>query len=532
MQNDKNNEWKSRKAIPRIVKKPVFLILSFFHIFIISAQSGLTLDQALTTAVKNNYDIQKQRYALAEAQAQYRQAKGAFDFELGAEDNYSLSQNPMDKNDPLSGWAATGNSFYLDNTTSKTAGGSVFVQKLFSFGLSSKLSYSVNRSLEILHYTNTNLRSETDKWRNNGSLSLELSLPLFKSFTNSLSAMQLESANDYKEQMRFALEDFISKFLVDTSSLYFDYYLSYQNLQNLKKHHQILKDRLDNMPRLISAGVRSKNDQLAIQVNLNETNRSIKEAEARCNQSKTKLAMAMGLSDFSELPNPAEDLPKIDLNQNFPDSSQINEIYLNRIIQNKADFIIIQKQLAIAERNLKMKKADAMPDATFDLGVGTAGTAYSNDIRDYALSGFKNMRGANVKGKLGITFKLGDNQKNGAIELAQAQYDSVLCDYNKAKSELGLKIRSVLQNLAVYKASVLEADEYLELNDSYYQNEIKRFNAGLITTDALLEQDARYISAKASHSQVLVQYLQAVLEYKYYTGDLVEIDADSVFKQK
>ncbi|MBO7486707.1 MAG: TolC family protein [Spirochaetaceae bacterium] len=530
MQNDDINERKSKAWLFRGLKNPVFLILSFFHVFSISAQSGLTLDQALTTAVKNNYDIQKQRYAVAEAQAQYRQAKGAFDFELGAEENYALSQNPMDKNDPLSGWAATGNSFYIDNTTSKTAGGSVFVQKLFSFGLSSKLSYSVNRSLDIPHYTNTNLPGETDKWRNRGSLSLELSLPLFKSFTNSLSAMQLESANDYKEQMRYALEDYISKFLVDTSSLYFDYYLSYQNLQNLKKHHQILKERLDNMPRLISAGVRSKNDQLAMQVSLNETNRSIKDAEARYNQAKTKLAMAMGLSDFSELPNPSETLPVIDLNQTFPDSSQINDTYLNRIIQNKADFIILKKQLAIAERNLKMKKTDAMPDATFDLGMGTAGTAYSNDIRDYAASGFKNMRGANVKGTLGISFKLGDNQKNGAIEQAQAQYDSVLCDYNKAKSELGLKIRSVLQNLAVYKASVQEADEYLELNDSYYQNEIKRFNAGLITTDALLEHDERYISAKASHAQVLVQYLQTVLEFKYYTGDLVEVDAGSVFK--
>ncbi|MBO4731924.1 MAG: TolC family protein, partial [Spirochaetaceae bacterium] len=238
MQNDDINERKSKGLLFRGLNNPVFLILSFFHVFSISAQSGLTLDQALTTAVKNNYDIQKQRYAVAEAQAQYRQAKGAFDFELGAEENYALSQNPMDKNDPLSGWAATGNSFYIDNTTSKTAGGSVFVQKLFSFGLSSKLSYSVNRSLDIPHYTNTNLSDETDKWRNRGSLSLELSLPLFKSFTNSLSAMQLESANDYKEQMRYALEDYISKFLVDTSSLYFDYYLSYPNLQNLKKHHQ------------------------------------------------------------------------------------------------------------------------------------------------------------------------------------------------------------------------------------------------------------------------------------------------------
>ncbi|MBP5792790.1 MAG: TolC family protein, partial [Spirochaetaceae bacterium] len=59
---------------------------------------------------------------------------------------------------------------------------------------------------------------------------------------------------------------------------------------------------------------------------------------------------------------------------------------------------------------------------------------------------------------------------------------------------------------------------------------IKRFNAGLITTDALLEHDERYISAKASYAQVLVQYLQAVLEFKYYTGDLVEVDAGSVFK--
>ncbi|MBR4600393.1 MAG: TolC family protein, partial [Treponema sp.] len=59
-----------------------------------------SLEKAITLAVENNYDIQKQRYALQEAHSQFLQAKGATDIEAGAQAQYQRKQNPVDEFDP------------------------------------------------------------------------------------------------------------------------------------------------------------------------------------------------------------------------------------------------------------------------------------------------------------------------------------------------------------------------------------------------------------------------------------------------
>ena len=70
----------------------------------------------------------------------------------------------------------------------------------------------------------------------------------------------------------------------------------------------------------------------------------------------------------------------------------------------------------------------------------------------------------------------------------------------------------------------------MEMHRNLYENEQKRFMAGLITTENLFQQDQKYINAVASYYQVLINYMQAILEYKYYTGNLVKIDSASAFR--
>ena len=77
-------------------------------------------------------------------------------------------------------------------------------------------------------------------------------------------------------------------------------------------------------------------------------------------------------------------------------------------------------------------------------------------------------------------------------------------------------VKNLAARIAIYKKSVQKADELLDLQKKLYENEQKRFNAGLITVDDLLAQDEKYIDAENSYYQVLVNYLISVLEYKNY----------------
>ena len=117
-----------------------------------------TLYDAITLAIQHNYDVRKQQQALIIAEAKYRQAKGALDVSVGTQGEYTYSQNPVDPRDPnyLYGYSfITPESVYgifSKNSLTRQGSGSVFIQKLFSIGLQSKLSYSVRRTDNVVDY--------------------------------------------------------------------------------------------------------------------------------------------------------------------------------------------------------------------------------------------------------------------------------------------------------------------------------------------------------------------------------------------
>ena len=138
-----------------------------------------TLYDAITLAIQHNYDVRKQQQALIIAEAKYRQAKGALDISVGTQGDYTYNHNPVDPRDPnsLYGYSfITPESVYgifSNNSLTRQTGGSIFAQKLFSFGLQSKLSYSVRRNNNVTDYefgeafasnTYRRTRDETESW--------------------------------------------------------------------------------------------------------------------------------------------------------------------------------------------------------------------------------------------------------------------------------------------------------------------------------------------------------------------------------
>lgn len=512
-----------------IRKAIVFLGISFFLSEFLISQEAMSLEEAINLALQNNYEIKKQRYALSETQAQYRQVTGLLDFEVGAEGGYALSQNPVDEDDPNYTVRDFGQGFkiYSDNSMNQQTSASVFVQKLFSFGLQSKLSYTLSRQKNTPNYSystdfpDEGKLSEPDA-RNYGTLSLELSIPLFKSFNSSITDMQLESAKSYIDQMKAGLEDSISKTVIVVSQKYYNYFLAYNNLELLKNLQKKIDERNKNMDSLIRAGVRSKNDLLAMQVNAKENQRNVENAEVQFKNARMELMTALSLADPSLLPPPSKDsFPKINLDEaNFLEESDIDQSSLEKIVLSRNDIVSLRKCLEAAEKKLQIAKVDTRPDAKLGFGIGATGTHYSDNFGAFFDSGVKNIRGVNVSGKLSVSAKIGNNSKKGVEEQALAQYNTILAQYDNAVNTLFVQVRNAAGKISVYKKSVQNSDEVLEMQKTLYENEQKRFDAGLITVDNLLSQDEKYISAENSYYQVLVNYLLSVLEYKYYTAEI------------
>ena len=510
------------------------LLLFFCPLFCFSQESKkITLQNAIEKAIETNYDIQKQRYTLDSARAQYRQAKGALDIEAGAQAQYTSRQNPVDKDDPnyMYGYSWINPKYdsgiYSDNTLSQQSGGSIFLKKLFNFGLETKLSYSVKRLSNRPEYSYSKdypgQKYESEKARNSGEVSLELSLPLFKSFKDSLSALQIDAAKAYLEQMEFALNDTISKTIISVSTQYWTYLIAFKNVEQLEIMQSQLEERNKNMDSLIRAGVRSKNDMLALQVNVNENRRSLQNAKVKFTQAKTELMTSLGILDASEIGDPEDSFSSLELESiEVPLPKDLNEEFFTKTEENRADIQALKKKVESAAKKVRISQVDKRPDANLNFGIGASGANYSDSYGQTLSSGFKNVKGVNISGTISVSAKLGNNVKKGINEQAQAEYEICLTDYTKAKNTFMLQIQNSAEKLKIYKNLVTDADNVLSLQKALYENEKKRFNAGLITVDNLLNQDQKYIAAELSYYQVLTNYMQAILEFKYYSAQLVE----------
>ena len=489
----------------------------------------ITLEDAITLAVENNYSVQQKRFALATAKAQYRQIDGAFDFEVGASASYDMSQNPTDEDDPK----YTSVYYGSDNTTSYQTVGSVFVKKLFSFGLDSKLSYSIKRNHDYPNYPES-LKYEQEDARNFGYLNLELKLPLFKAFKDSINAMQLESARDKIAQMQADLDDTVAKVFLSVAQNYWKYSILANNLGLLEELQKNIENRKTSVESLVRAGVRTSNDLLAMQVSALENQRKIENARVSLAEAKLNLMTILGIDDSVKnfLP-PNNPFFGIDLDIEIPDTKTIDADFIENVLSSRGDTVALKKQIEQAEREVRIAQVDSRPDATLGFSIGTTGTRYSDGAGGFIGSGFSNIRGVNVSGSLSVSAKIGNNAKKGAEDAAQSSYNSLLVEYAQKRNTLELQIKNALEKLSIYRSSVQNAEGTLRLQKDLYDNSQKLFNAGRITVLDLEKYDENYLSAEESYRQTLVSYLTAILEYKYYTATLLGVtDGDLLFPPK
>ena len=506
-------------------------------------EKRLTLNDAIALAVENNYDLTNQRYAVAAARGQYHQATGDLDVQLGTQAEYSMSQNPVDQRDTRYVYSYSflmpkaNYGVYSDNTLQHQTSGSIFAKKLFSFGLEAKLSYTLRRERDIPKYsygknfdTKNNSKYQEEDGRNVGQIALELSLPLFKSFTNSMTAMKIKAAKENLDAMESALLDSIAQTIIDASNDFWNYYMAQRNVELLEDLQKKSEQRTANMQVLIQSGARSRNDLLAMQVNELENRRRLQEARMDFDQAKIQLMTSIGVSDFDSVGLPQSPFETVDFTKvKPPEQKETNQGLIAYLEDNRPDLKALKRKTESCLLKVKMAKADRLPDANFNLGLGTTGTTYSNNVGEFLFSPFWNVRGLDLNGSASVSIMLGNRAKKGAVEEAEAEYNSSVNEYNKAKNALSLQILTAAQKLATCKSQVDDADKILNLQKTLYENEQQRFRAGLITVNNLIEQDQKYLLAVSSYCQVFINYMNAILEYKKASGELISLDTTTAF---
>lgn len=503
------------------------------------SQSTFTLLTAITEALNSNYDIKKQQYAVAQAESQLRQVQGNLDFEIGAQVDYAGTNRPVDPQDPNYSYGYSFSNpdnpsgIFLSNTYLEQMNGSVYLKKLFSIGLEAKLSYTIKREENSPKYKYSNFYDQSkykqEKARNTGDINLEVSLPLFKSFKNSLVALQIDNASATLDQMKSNLRDTISQTIIQTSKDFWNYYIACDNLKQLEILQEKAEKRYSNTKELKAAGMRSNTDLLTLQINTMENLREVENAKVKCADAKMKLLQDMGISDNKELGAPEFNFFRPENESPFPSPSEITEDFIKKIAETRTDIAALRHKVEAAQKKIEIARVDAFPDAKLKLNIGTTGTKYSNDIDDTMDAPFWNIKGVNWGGSISVAIKPGNNTKRGVIDQNYSEYNTALNEYNKALNVLATQIRNVAESLEVYTKNVKNADEVLQLQGKVYENQEYLFSTGFINADKLIEQDQKYINAKQNYYRILSDYMGGVLQFKYLTAEMIDVVVDPQF---
>ncbi len=506
------------------MKKNIILILIFIIALpaVLYSQAPenlppLSLDDAIKAAIESSYAIQLKQAAVQEAHGRLRMAKGGADVTIGAEASYSVQNNPYG-NDPYYG----GNG--IDNVKRDTLSTSVWIQKDFAFGLQSRLSVGAVRTLDTYEGSEAADMAQNqygDEHTSRGTLNLELSLPLFKSFNSAILANNIQAAKEYYRQLEYELTDTICMTVEQVSAAYWAYFNAYKNVQMLDSLIQTLHERMDRMPRLMDAGIRSRNDLLGMQVNLIENERSVVSARIDFNRAKYYLQQVMGVE--TELGLPESSLPDLDsIDKDLPSENDIDYAFMEKVASTRPDMLALQNQLSAAQAALKAAKAERRPDATVSVSGGTTGAVYGDSVGNYFSSYVKNVPGANFTGALIFSMSLPNNSRSGAAEQAEANCKQAQIQLNQARQQLASQLKQTVYSLNEYYDQVVSANDALKMQKQLYDNEKRRFDAGLITVDDMFNQDSKYLIAETQYYSIMTDYLQCMMEYKYYTGNMVE----------
>lgn len=519
-------------------KNILYGLLIFNFTTSIFSQTTISYEEAVSTALNNSFDIRIQAAAVTQARGQLSSVKTDDNFIAGFEYQHKGSKvgvDPEDKQQYDPAGASSSISRYADSrlyhiTTQESQNDSagLFIQKIFDFGLQSKISLNLERT------KNTNEYETLERWdsssyvlpseraRNSGTISLELTLPLLKSFGNSLQAFKITEATETLNQMRQELEDSINKKIISVTQAYFNFYAAYNKLQLLGEIQENLQQRVETAEKLKDAGSYSNANVLAAKISLKSNQRQIIEANAEYYKSILALVTETG----GQLPKNVIPEEQINLKEiinyaaAFVESSAPSEEMIDSIINERADILALKSQLNSKEASLKAARSGILPDVNLFIGGQTKGNVYSDDGGAFFKSPFNEVRGPQIYGGVSVKANLDPSYYSEKKLLAQGQVDEAKAKLDAKIFQLENAIQYDYNNLLNYCDYIRQSDEIMEMQIQKYEAEKLRFSNGLINIDSMIDRENEYIQSVVQHNTSMMSFIGALLQYKYSTNTL------------
>jgi outer membrane protein len=462
----------------------IFLLVNLIFTSL-SAQKGLTLEQALQVAQANSPSILKTRLNLIRSQENLNAQNAAL------KSNFSLTINPVS----YSQNRALNTSLSSYNTTKDVQSSGAFTISQPILFTDATLSLTDNFSY-FNSFENQLFPKQTGITYNN-DLSIRLNQPLFTYNRTKLQLktlqLQLENA-----QLNYAIQ-LLSMEKSVTQSFYSVYQqqqsleIADQAYQNMQKSYEISKNK-------VSAGISAQSEMFQAELNLETTKSDFQNRQVSFENAKDDFKTLVGMdlyNDILVLPNIAVDTVKIDI-----------AFAIDQGLKNRME--LRQRQINIETAQFDLIQTKALNEFKGNLGLSFGINGNNSKLPDIYADPKNNENVA-----LSFQIPLWDwGEKKSRIKASEAAIESSKIDQAVEQNGIILNIRKSYRSLnnlqtqiEIARQSVINAQLTYDLNLEKYKN-------GDLTGMDLNIYQNQLSQNKLSYTNSLISYKLELLNLK------------------
>ncbi|OIP58764.1 MAG: hypothetical protein AUK34_08670 [Ignavibacteria bacterium CG2_30_36_16] len=448
------------------------------------AQRVLTLDEAVSIALKESYGIKSAEYSLISSQKNLEAAKLGLRTSIDMEfDVPRYSRTLASQFNPSTG---TEQFFEIGYTTFESR--LMFTQPIVytngTFSLVGSMwrrdQFSAQQDIPIDYYSN---------------ISLRLRQPLFTFNTQSANLTRAE-VNMQKSQRNYTRSE--KEMIYNVTAAFFQLYQAKKNVEIVKEEVNQVQTSYNTAQNKFKAGLVAEVEALQLEIDLAESKNKLLNAERTFEELKDNFKLLIGL-DLSEQFDVAALLEYSPVTINLDEAVEHALNKRTELLNTAADINL--NSLTVDEVD---SRGNISALITANYGINKNDNVFREVFRDFS-----------EDRSVALTLQVpvldwGRNSRE--VESAEANLNLTRLNYINQKQQIEKEIIAVVNKIESAKARVEVLSKSVELAKKSYEISLARFEAGTITSFDLSQMQLRLTNAKTNSLNALIDYKLALAD--------------------
>lgn len=478
----------------------------------------LSLQEAITLAIRNNLQVQIAEESRNYYQGVYLQTQGAFDWTALASANVGRQDGTLTQGN------AAGGLTVRSETQVKSRAFSVGVQKPFDWGGNLSVAYAPNyRSTSgqvmngLTDSTGTVIgnRPVATAYPYTGALEATYTQSLLRGFGRKVAGSNVIVAELGAKAADHTFRSQLISIVAAADGLYWDVVYGARNLENKKQALELAQKQLRENKIRVEVGTLAPIEVTSAEAAVAQREQEIIAAEAQYLNAKDALIRALWPST-ERPPVGIETTDAPTITPTTLDEKGAERMALERRVEIKAARLDLEskKTLEYAAKNRTKPQLDAFVSYNGTTDNYTGYSPVNTDLGRFHNPGYT----------VGLSFSMpiANRAAKGALSQAHA---------NRRSSELGLRdqelaivleVRTAFRNLDASEKAVKAAEKTRIFRQQDLDSEQKKFDNGMSTNFLVLSKQNDLDTAKSAELQAQIFYAKAVTTFDKSIGNLLE----------